>query len=86
LSKYFFPIKEMISILDLKIGERARITNYSSQNIPTRLCEMCLLPGTTLEMKSFAFNKSACYLSFCENNAKIVLRKQEANFLLIEKI
>ena len=76
----------MQSLLDLKVGEKARIVDYSSQNVPIRICEMALLPGTFLEMKSKTYSNSTCFVCCCENKAKIVLRKSEAKFLLIEKV
>jgi ferrous iron transport protein A len=74
------------TVLDLKIGEKAKIISYFSQNIPTRICEMALLPGTTLEMKSKSLRGSTCFIYCGDNNSKIALRKAEAKFLLIEKL
>ncbi len=76
----------MQSILDLKVGEKGRVVSYSSKNIPIRMCEMGLLPGTLLEMKSKTFMNSTCCIGFCGNRSKIALRKSEAEFLLVEKI
>jgi len=43
-----------MTILDLKPGDRARITGWSTDSPPPRLLEMGLLPGSDVELVRFA--------------------------------
>ncbi|MFA9290603.1 MAG: ferrous iron transport protein A [Solirubrobacteraceae bacterium] len=76
----------MASILDLKIGEIAKITAYSSLSIPPRICEMGLLPGIILSVVSKTFLNQTIFVQNNQSNLKIILRKTEAKYILIEKL
>lgn len=72
------------SVANLKEGETATITGYSSTNVPIKLYEIGLLPGVVLTMKrKLPFNGPVCvYIKGNPNT--IALRQSEAAIVLIE--
>ncbi|KJD31231.1 iron transporter [Tamlana nanhaiensis] len=72
------------TLAHLKRGERAVITDVSSNLIPLKLLEMGCLPGNTVELVQLAPFKDPMYLNI--NGAHLAIRKETATLVLIEKI
>lgn len=74
------------TIAHLKIGQLATITGYTSEEIPMKLYELGLLPGSEIILKKrLPFGGPLC-IQITENHNLIALRKTEANSLLIESV
>ena len=70
---------------DLKVGDQAIISGFTSDDVPAKLYEMGFVPGTELEIKSKApFGGPIC-ISIVNNKSLLALRKTEAGQILIEK-
>ncbi|MBN4085046.1 ferrous iron transport protein A [Flavobacteriaceae bacterium AH-315-B10] len=72
------------TIADLKKGERATITDVSSEAIPLKLLEMGCLPGNVVELIQVAPFKDPMYLDI--NGTHLAIRKETAALIVIEKI
>lgn len=73
------------TLKDLKIGDLATISGYTTEDIPAKLYEMGFVPGTELQVKSKApFGGPIC-ISIMSNKSLLALRKAEASQILIEK-
>jgi len=74
------------TITHLKKGQLATITGYASEEIPVKLYELGLLPGSKIVLKKrLPFGGPLC-IEMAENQNLIALRKTEANALLIESL
>ncbi|SMC72674.1 FeoA family protein [Moheibacter sediminis] len=74
------------TIAHLKIDESARISGYTSEEIPVKLYELGLLPGSEIILKKrLPFGGPIC-IQMTENDNLIALRKSEASSILIESI
>lgn len=74
------------TIAHLKIDESARVSGYTSEEIPVKLYELGLLPGAEILLKKrLPFGGPVC-IEMTENRNLIALRKSEANSILIESI
>lgn len=72
------------TIVHLKIDEFATIKGYTSEEIPVKLYELGLLPGSEIVLKKrLPFGGPLC-VQMTENQNLIALRKSEANSILIE--
>lgn len=73
------------TIFNLKIGESGRISGFTTENIPTKLYELGILPGTFVTIKQkLPFGGPIC-IQIMDSVNLIALRKSEANSILIEK-
>jgi len=72
------------SIADLKKGERAIITDSSSEAIPLKLLEMGCLPGNEVQLLQVAPFSDPLYLNI--NGSHLAIRKDTAALILIDKI
>ncbi|WP_185877287.1 FeoA family protein [Blattabacterium cuenoti] len=73
-----------MNLSDLKKGEKGIIKGYKNYNFPIKLLELGVLPGVEFEILFVSiFCDPLCisYDHFC-----LVLRKKEANNILIEPI
>lgn len=71
---------------DLKIGDLATISGFNTEDIPAKLYEMGIVPGTELQIKNKApFGGPIC-ISIMNNKSLLALRRTEAKQILIEKI
>lgn len=80
-------IKNQMSktLKDLKIGDSATISGFASDEVPAKLYEMGIIPGTELQVKNRApFGGPIC-ISIINNKSLLALRKTEASQILIEK-
>lgn len=74
------------TIAHLRIGQLATITGYVSEEIPMKLYELGLLPGSKIILKKrLPFGGPLC-IQMAENHTLIALRNAEAKSLLIEAV
>lgn len=74
------------TIAHLKIDEPATIKGYTSEEIPVKLYELGLLPGSEIILKKrLPFGGPLC-IQMTENQNLIALRKSEASSIIIESI
>lgn len=72
------------TIAHLKIDESATIKGYTSEEIPVKLYELGLLPGSKIILKKrLPFGGPVC-IQMTENQNLIALRKSEAKSIIIE--
>lgn len=74
----------MISIVDLKKGQKAKIIEMSSDEIPLKLLEMGCLPGNIVELIQIAPFNDPLYLNI--NDTHLSIRKETAKHIGIELI
>lgn len=73
------------TLKDLKVGDLATISGFSSEDVPAKLYEMGFIPGTELQIKNKApFGGPIC-ISIMSNKSLLALRQAEASQILIEK-
>ncbi|WAC01183.1 FeoA family protein [Lacinutrix neustonica] len=72
------------TLANLKRGERAVITDVSSDLIPLKLLEMGCLPGNSVELVQVAPFADPMYLNI--NGTHLAIRKETAIHILIDKI
>ncbi|WP_452225578.1 FeoA family protein [Lacinutrix chionoecetis] len=72
------------TIAHLKRGEKAVITDVSSELIPLKLLEMGCLPGNFVELLQVAPFSDPMYLNI--NGSHLAIRKETAIHILINKI
>lgn len=70
-----------MTLADLKLGEKAIISDVSSEDIPLKLLEMGCLPGNTVELVQIAPFADPMYLNV--NGTHLAIRKQTAEHILI---
>ncbi len=73
-----------MTILDLKPGDRVRITGWSSDNPPARLLEMGMLPGSEIELVRFAPLGDPIDLKV--RGFHLSIRKSEAGLVDVESL
>lgn len=72
------------TIVELKVNEAAKIKGYASEEIPVKVYELGLLPGTEIILKRrLPFGGPLC-IQLTENRNLIALGKTEAHSILIE--
>lgn len=73
------------TLKDLKVGDLAIISGFVTDDIPAKLYEMGIVPGTELQVKNKApFGGPIC-ISIINNKSLLALRITEAKQILIEK-
>lgn len=72
------------TLAHLKRGEKAIITDVSSNLIPLKLLEMGCLPGNAVKLLQMAPFKDPMYLNV--NGTHLAIRKETAMHILIEKV
>lgn len=72
----------MPKLSDLKKGEKAKIVDVSSQEIPIKLLEMGCLPGNKVRLIQQAPFKGPIYLEI--NGSYVAIRKETARLIEIE--
>jgi Fe2+ transport system protein FeoA len=73
-----------MTLLDLKPGQRARITGWSTETPPSRLLEMGLLPGSDVELVRFAPLGDPIDIKI--RGFHLSIRKSEAGLVDVETI
>ncbi len=75
-----------VCLSDLKVGEIAIVVGFSSEDIPTKLYEIGIVPGAQLLVyKKAPFNGPVC-ISMGKEECKLALRMNEANVVLVQKV
>ncbi|WDF67233.1 FeoA family protein [Sphingobacterium oryzagri] len=69
----------------LKVGEKAVISKLNAAELPSKLLEIGLLPGCTVEVKHKAPFNGPIGLHILNSNILIAIRKSEATYILVEK-
>ena len=72
----------MPKLSDLKKGEKAKIVDVSSQEIPIKLLEMGCLPGNKVRLIQQAPFKDPIYIEI--NGSYVAIRKETAKLIEIE--
>lgn len=78
----FILIIMMISLAELKKGQKALVKKINNIALNSRLLEMGCLPGETLEISKVA--PLGCPLAIRVAGYELSLRREEAAFVLIE--
>lgn len=78
-------MQHIISLDVLKIGERVKIHEINSLELPSKFFEMGLLPGSLIEVKHKAPFNGPIGLFIHNSNILIAIRKSEAVHILVEK-
>ena len=71
-----------MTLAELKRGEKAIITDVSSNQIPLKLLEMGCLPGNSVELVQVAPFADPLYLNV--NGSHLAIRRETASYILIE--
>ncbi|WKK57173.1 MULTISPECIES: FeoA family protein [unclassified Sphingobacterium] len=79
-------MQDVISLDKLKIGDRVKINEIQSLDIPAKFYELGFYPGSVIEVKHKAPLNGPICLNILENNALIAIRKSEAKLIVAEKI
>lgn len=74
----------MTSVADLKSGQKAIITDISSETIPLKLLEMGCLPGNAVEIIRIAQIKDPLYLNI--NDTFLAIRLETAREIYVELV
>jgi ferrous iron transport protein A len=74
----------MISVADLKKGQRALITAFTNDALSSKLIEMGCLPGELLSLSRIA--PFGCPLAINVAGYELSLRREEAASVLIEVV
>ena len=72
----------MISIAELKKGQRAVIKGFDAEAIPIKLLELGCLPGNEVEVLQVAPLKDPLHINL--NGSQIAIRKRTAEKIEIE--
>ena len=72
----------MPKLSDLKKGEKAKIVDVSSQEIPIKLLEMGCLPGNKVRLIQQALFKGPIYIEI--NGSYVAIRMETARLIEIE--
>lgn len=75
-----------MQLIELIPGGKAIISGYSTEDVPPKILELGLIPGTCVCMKNSApFNGPIC-ISITENDSNLALRKTIAACILVEPV
>ncbi|MFV0238104.1 MAG: ferrous iron transport protein A [Flavobacteriales bacterium] len=74
------------TLFDLKKGEVAIIKNFNDNELPSKLYEIGILPGTKVEIKYSGPFKDPICICFGKSETKLALRKKEAKSILIQPL
>ena len=74
----------LLTIANLKKGEKGIITDSSSEDIPLKLLEMGCLPGNEVHLLQLAPFSDPMYLNV--NDSFLAIRKETASLIVIQKI
>lgn len=68
-------------------NKQGRIVDYENEgmNMPTKIVEMGLLPGTIFTILNQAPFGGPLYVEFGEERSRIALRVEEAHYIFVEE-
>jgi ferrous iron transport protein A len=72
----------IVTLAELKRGQRGIIIDVSSDFIPLKLIEMGCLPGNTVELLQVAPFSDPMYLNI--NDSHVAIRKETAQHVIIK--
>ncbi|TDL99918.1 MAG: ferrous iron transport protein A [Flavobacteriaceae bacterium] len=70
---------------NLEIGRTAKIKGYLSEDLPTKILELGLIPGATVRMKCQAPLNGPVYVSLESDNSKLAIKKSIAELIDLEQ-
>ena len=74
----------LVYLSDLKVGDEAMIIGFSSEDIPTKLYEIGIVPGIHIKLcGKVPFNGPICF-SIGKEDSKLAVRKVEASYVIVE--
>ncbi|MGB3776462.1 MAG: FeoA family protein [Leeuwenhoekiella sp.] len=74
----------IISLADLKRGEKAVIKELEVEDVPLKLLEMGCLPGNEVQLVQIAPFRDPMYLNI--NGSHLAIRRETASHIMVEKI
>lgn len=74
------------TLADLPLHQKAKIVGYSSDDFPLKLIEFGFLTEVEIEVKCKTLWYGPILVSVGNDSSLVALRRQEAQFILIEKI
>jgi len=74
----------IITLADLKRGEKAVIKEFEVEDVPLKLLEMGCLPGNEVELVQIAPFKDPMYLNI--NGSHLAIRRETAAHIKVEKL
>jgi ferrous iron transport protein A len=74
----------IISLSELKRGEKAIIKGFEVEDVPLKLLEMGCLPGNLVELVQIAPFKDPMYLNI--NGSHLAIRRETASHIKVEKL
>lgn len=74
----------IISLADLKRGEKAVIKEFEVEDVPLKLLEMGCLPGNEVQLVQIAPFRDPMYLNI--NGSHLAIRRETASHIMVEKI
>lgn len=81
----FVEMNEPVALYTLKTGQSGRISGFASDDVPMKLYELGLIPGSFVTLKKkLPFGGPVC-IRILETSNLIALRKSEADSILIER-
>ncbi|MEM1337126.1 MAG: FeoA family protein [Bacteroidota bacterium] len=72
----------MVSIADLKPGQKGVITPFDVERIPTKLLELGCLPGNTVELLQIAPLNDPIHIDL--NGSRVAIRRSVAEEITLE--
>ncbi|WP_295841252.1 FeoA family protein [uncultured Apibacter sp.] len=72
------------SLSFLKPTQEAKVIGFSEDNIPTKILEMGIVPGVFVKVKRQAPWNGPLFIEYGKEKSTIMLRKEEADCILIE--
>ena len=74
----------MLTVADLKKGEKATILDFSLDTIPLKLIEMGCLPGNEVALVQTTLFNGPLFVTI--NDSSIAIRRDTAAAIFIEKV
>ena len=77
---------QKLCLSDLKKGDHACIVGFTTTEIPVKLYDMGLIPGSRFIVYKKAPLKGPVCISVGNEECLVALRSDEANIVLVEKV
>jgi len=74
-----------LHLSQLKKNEKAIVIGFSNEEYPLKIIELGIIENTTICIKSRVPFNGPIIVEFGDNNAKIALRKNEADCILVKR-
>lgn len=73
-----------ISLSELKPTQMAKVIGFTEDIIPNKILEMGIVPGVSVRLKRKAPWNGPLFLEYGKEKSAVMLRKEEANCILIK--